>query len=440
MARLRALDLPEAALHDGLYRLRCALRVHDRPAARAALDPLESLDPGARLTLFARRELAGYDGDDPAMLAAVEGLLARFPGESRLRLEKLWTLRRLARPVEARAWLETCIADRAQSEPNLWRELAAELAADARQRSRARQFLARALFYQPTEPAHLHALAGMHWDERDFAEGAALFRLAACAATTREDYWREFFGASRHRGETDGALRLLDARFRRLGGHSAQPARTLFWAHRERHETGPAAGRAGGSLATPPGRRRNAAFRRDHPTRATASTPAPRSFSTGRGGRAAPGAFERGAAEVCGLRGDLTGALGHWREVLSREPLDPAAHQAVARLLAETDPRGPVAAREFLDAAAARFPHAVAVARTARAMVGRRPGPGQPRARGRRGRAAGRAGDERVGAPRTRAGLACPGGTPPPRWPRSTRPSVSIRSRRRPTRYAGGRC
>ncbi len=103
VARLRALDLPEGALHDGLYQLRRALHVHDRPAARAALDTLESLDPGARLTLFARRELAVYDGDDPALLTAVEGLLAEFPGENRLRLEKLYALRRLAWPVEARA-------------------------------------------------------------------------------------------------------------------------------------------------------------------------------------------------------------------------------------------------------------------------------------------------------------------------------------------------
>ncbi len=360
VARLRVLDLPEGVLHDGLYQLRRALHGHDRPAARAALDTLESLDPGARLTLFGCRELAGYDGDDSVMLAAVEGLLARFPGESRLRLEKLWTLRRLARPVEARVWLETCIADPAQSEPNLWRELAAELAVDARQRSRARQFLARALFYQPTEPAHLHALAEIRWDERDLAEGAALFRLAACAATTREDYWRQFFGASRHLRETDGALRLLDARFRRLGSHSAQPARTLFWAHRERHETGLAAAVLAEALQRRPDDGEMLLFAATAHARDGEHARATELLDAARG-KASPGAFERAAAESCGLRGDPAGALGHWRRVLMREPLDPAAHQAVARLVAETDGRGPVAAREFLDEAVARFPHAVAL-------------------------------------------------------------------------------
>ena len=376
VARLRAVDLPEAALHDSLYQLRRALSVHDRPSARGALDALESLAPGARLTLFGRRELAIYDGDDPAMLAAIEGLLAPYP-DSRLRLEKLYALRRLARPAEARAWLETCVADPAQSEPNLWRELAVELAVDARQHSRARQWLARALFYQPTEPIHLHALAEICWDERDFAGSAALFRLAACAATTREDYWRQFFTASRHLRETDAAMRLLDGRFRRLGGQSAQPARTLFWAHRERHEAGPAAAVLAEALQRRPDDGDMLLFaatahaRDGEPARAAEFLAAAR-------GKASPGAFARAAAELCALRGDLAGALGHWRELLAREPLDAAAHHAVARLLAETDERGPVAAREALDAVVARFPHAVALRELSVQWLIEDPGRGSP--------------------------------------------------------------
>ena len=375
-ARLWAVDLPEADLHDALYRLRGALHVHDRAGARAALDAMETLDPEARLTLFGRRELALYDGDDPTLLAAVEGLLARFP-DSRLRLEKLHALRRLARPAEARACLEGWVADPAQGEPNLWRELAVELAADARQRSRARQGLARALFYQPTEPAHLSALAEMRWDERDFAEGAALFRLAACAATTREDLWRQFFTASRHLGQTDAALRLLDARFRRLGGQSAQPARTLFWALRERHAAAPAAA----VLAEALGRRPDdgdmllfaaTAHARDGEHARAAE------FLAAAHAKASPGAWGRAAAELCSLRGDLAGALFHWREILAREPLDAFARQSAARLVAETDGRGPAAAQEFLDEAVARFPHAVALHELRVQWLVEDPGRGSP--------------------------------------------------------------
>ena len=360
VARLRAMNLPEAALHDALYGLRRALCVHDRPAARAALDRLGSLAPDARVTLLGRRELAAYNGDDVALLGVVEGLLSLFPDDNRLRLEKWYALRRLARPVEARGWLETCVADPALSEPNLWRELAVELATDARQRPRARQWLARALFYQPTEPAHLQALAQLRREERDFAESAALFRLAAYAAATREELWQQFFDASRHLRGNDEALRLLDARFQRLGDRSAQPARTLFRAHRERHETASAA-----AVLTEALRRRPddgdlllfaaTAHARDGEHDLAAG------FLDAARGKVSAGAFERAAAELSGLRGDRAGALARWRGVLAREPLDVGAHRAVARLLAETDERGPVAAREFLDAAVARFPHAAAL-------------------------------------------------------------------------------
>ncbi len=376
-ARLRAIDLPETALHDRLYELRRALHVHDRPAARAALDALETLGPGARLTWLGRRELAVYDGDDPALLAAVEGLLALFPDESRLRLEKLWALRRLARPAEARAELETWVADPKASEPNLWRELAVELAADARQRPGARQWLARALFYQPTEPAHLRARADLCWEEHDFAESTALGRLAACAATTREDFWQRFFVSSRHLRETDEAIRLLEARFHRLGGLSAQPARTLFWAHRERHAPGPAAAVLAEALRLRPDDGEMLLFAATAHARDGEHARAEESLAAARG-KASAGAFERAAAEVCGLRGDLAGALAHWRELLAREPLDAAAHQAVARLTAETDPRGPFAAREALDAATGRFPHAVALHELRVQWLVAEPGRGSP--------------------------------------------------------------
>jgi Tfp pilus assembly protein PilF len=359
-ARLRAIDLPEAALFDGLYRLRRALHRHDRAAARAALDDLERLDPAARLTFFAQRELASYDGDNPAALAAVEGLLTRFPNEVRLRLEKLTLLRGLARPVEARAWLETCAADRQHAEPNLWRELARDLAGDARERSRARQLLWRSLFYEPTEAEHLRLFAELLWAQRDYPEAAALFRLAATSAGTRENHWQQLFIASRYLHETGDTLRLLEARFRRLGDQSSQPARTLYWAYRERHQITEAAAVLEQALARRPGDGELLLFAATARARDGEHAEAARLLGQAQG-QAPPGMFSRTAAELASLAGDSTAALAHWRKVLAREPLDPAAHQAVARLLTETDPRGPAAAREHLAAAVARFPHAVAL-------------------------------------------------------------------------------
>ncbi len=375
--RLRAPDLPEATLYDALYRLRRAIHGHDRPAARAALDALETLAPNARLTWFARRELAYYDGDDTAALAAVEGLLVLYPAEGRLRLEKLHVLRRLARAADARAWLETCAADRAHTEPNLWRELARDLAADAREHPRARQLLARSLFYEPTESEHLRALAELLWDERDHAESGALFRLAATSAGTREDYWQQFFIASRHLRTTDDALRLLDARFRRLGDRSSQPGRTLFWAHRERHEFTPAADVLDETLARRPDDGDLLLFAATIQARDGERDRAA-GFLARAEGHVAPGAFSRAAAELADLANDLPTALARWREVLAREPLNPNAHRAVARLLAETDGRGPAAAREYLDGVVARFPHAVALHEQRVSALVEDPGRGTP--------------------------------------------------------------
>jgi predicted Zn-dependent protease len=228
--RLHASHLAETDLHDGLFRLRGALHQHDRSGARHALAALETLDPKARLTFFAQRELAYYDANDSAALAAVEGLLARFPCTGRLCLEKLTLLRRLGRAGEARAWLETCVAARRPPEPNLWRELARELAADQQELPRARQLLAFSLFHEPAEPEHLRLLAELLWGEDEYAEATLLFRFAATAAGMREGTWQQFFMASRHLPASDEALRLLSDRFYRLHHLSWRPARTLHWA------------------------------------------------------------------------------------------------------------------------------------------------------------------------------------------------------------------
>jgi tetratricopeptide (TPR) repeat protein len=377
VTRLHAANLQETGLYDGIYRLRRALQVHDHAAARTALNAMEAVDPTARLTFFARRELAYYDCDDPTALAAVEGLLAVFPDEGRLRLEKLTLLRRLARPAEARAWLETCASDRKFAEPNIWRELARDLAVDARERPRARQLLARSLFYEPTEAEHLRLFAELLWGERDFAEAAALFRLAATSAGVRESNWQQFFVASRHVRQTDEAIRLLDARFRRLGDRSSQPARTLHWALRERHEFARAAAVLEESLSRRPQDGDLLLFAASVHARDGKHEIAERYLERAKG-NAAPGAFSRTAAEMAGLAGDAAGALAHWRAVLEREPLDIPAHRAVTQLLAETDPRGSLAAREHLDAAVARFPHAVELHELRISALADEPGRGTP--------------------------------------------------------------
>lgn len=375
--RLRAIDLAETALHDALYCLRRALHRHDRAAARTALDDLNALDPGARLTLTARRELAIYDGDDASLLPAIEGLLALHPDEGRLRLEKLHVLGRLARPVEAREWLETCAADPKRTEPHIWRELARGLNADARQRPRARRLLSRCLFYEPAEPEHLRGLGELLWSERNFAQAAVFFRRAATAALTREDCWQQYFVVSRHLQSAEEAFALLEARFRRLGDLSWQPAATLHWARRERHEFTRAAAVLEEALRRRPEDGDLLLFAgsvraRDGEHEAAAD------FLARARDCVAPGAYARAAAEAAGLAGDSRGALAQWQAVLEREPLNVGAHRAAVRLLEEIDPRGPLAARDHLAAAIQRFPHAVGLHELRVEALAEEPGRGTP--------------------------------------------------------------
>ena len=357
-ARLREAVLAEANLYDTLYRLRRALHDHDRDTAGHALAAMETEHREARLTLLAQREVAFYDGNDPRALAAVEGLLALYPAEGRLWLEKLRVLRRLAQPGEARDWLEKCAADPAHTEPNVWRELARELFPDARLWPRARQLLARALFFEPTEPEHLRALAELRWNEGRYSESATLTRFAACAAMTREDLWQHFFVASRHVRETEQAFGLLEARYRRLGDQSSHPARTLVWAHRERHEHAQASAILAEALNRRPDDGDLLVFAAAAEARIGEHEKAALLLVSATG-RVDPGTLARAAAELASLQGNLGDALTHWKSVLSREPLDLAAHSSIARLLAETDSRGPAAARAYLNSVVKCYPRSV---------------------------------------------------------------------------------
>ena len=60
---LEALPLPEAALFDLNHAFHSALSAHRREEAVAALEQLETQEPGGRLALVAQLALTGFDGD-----------------------------------------------------------------------------------------------------------------------------------------------------------------------------------------------------------------------------------------------------------------------------------------------------------------------------------------------------------------------------------------
>lgn len=357
-ARLDGLDLPDAARRDHLHDLQRALVEHDRPRAAACLAALEADDAEHVVTLRARAALCSYDGDLEGQLAAADRLLARFPADASLRLWRLSLLEDLGRHDERRAALEAMRHD--PPDPIAWQRLAGDLARDGRQHAEAWRLLRRCARFRPLDPALLATTADLLWDQGRRDEALERYRFASCQADTSEHFARCYFTAARALDRAAEALAFLRARQARLGDRSGWPARSLCWALDEVGEGDEARAALEAALARRPDDGELALFaaevaaRRGDEARAAALLEAARP-------RVHAGEWRRTAALAAAGRGDLPAALALWREVLEAEPLDLRAHDRVADLLTALE--GPAAAAAHLEAAAARFPHHVALQR-----------------------------------------------------------------------------
>ena len=75
---LEGLDLPDADLHDRLFAVTDAL-ARQRDEAVAAYEAMQAAAPGHRLTLQARRSIAGYDSNPTEILQCADAVLALTP-------------------------------------------------------------------------------------------------------------------------------------------------------------------------------------------------------------------------------------------------------------------------------------------------------------------------------------------------------------------------
>src|SRR5690606_12541744 len=214
--------------YDDFYQVQRALEVHDRPTAAAAVARMVERDANHRLTLDARRTLAGYDGDVAQMLAINDQQLSLFPDDDRLKMSRISLLRDLARQDQRLAELrDMCRSIR--SDPLLHLQYAQELMNDARQARSAERRLRWVLRRRPNHSYALHALAGVLWDDparRD--QSLQLYRLAASADDKDEYLAMTYFTAARMLGRPGEVLAFLRWRFAEHGVRSADPAMTLF--------------------------------------------------------------------------------------------------------------------------------------------------------------------------------------------------------------------
>ncbi|MCP3137164.1 tetratricopeptide repeat protein [Pyxidicoccus sp. QH1ED-7-1] len=352
-ARLDAVELPEAELYDGLHRLEAALVANDRGAARAVVEDLERAAPGHRLTLQARRRLAGYDDSTADALAALEGLRAAFPDDLNLLLSFLGCLAELGRREERVRLLRERVRG-AKAHPMAWHALAAELLDDAREEAEVERLLTRTLRSNPAFAPTYRTLAQLRWSQLRRDEALRLFRAAACLEDKDESNAWNYFHAARETGDTARALSFLGDRFRRFGASSGGPANTLFQAL-EALERGPEAfGVLQRARALRPEDGELSLFAARAHAGLGQTEEAERHLAAAEG-RVRDGAWFRAAAAVAAARGALEVTLGHWEAVLAREPLALDAHSERVSLL--TALKGVPEAGAHLEAACARFPH-----------------------------------------------------------------------------------
>jgi len=349
------LDLPDSEFYEHHYRVERALHIHDREAAQRHLETLEGMDPNHRLTLIARRRLAGYDSSLPRQFAVVEELLARYPKNGLFLWIKAAALRDLTRRADYRDFLGQ-LASKKDSEILFWRQWAEELSHDARQANTAERLILRALHFQPIDADNLRALANLLWNRREFLEATWIYRLSACLREKVEAYSRSYFIAARYQRQTEEALGMLVRQFEQFGRHSGSPVRLLFWALTALNRQPEAFAKLESALALRPEDGELLLFAADAFARCGDRERAAALLVSAEK-RAARSARLRAAANIADYACDLPASLGLWRKVLDEDPLALDAHRSVTRLLAET--QGRPAAITHLRETCERFSHHV---------------------------------------------------------------------------------
>lgn len=347
------LELPDEPLYDLFYQLQLALKVHDRERAEQQHTAMETQAPEHRLTVLARRYLAGYDGNATEALASSDQMLKLYPDDVSARLTRVSCLRELGRREERLELLREMCA-KPDSDPICWQQLAQELSNDAREHTRAVHLLRRSIRHRPTQASLFACLASIRWDQRRFAEALDLYRAASCLDDKDEGLARSYFIASRHFRLAPTALQMLQHRFQRFGSRSSLPVRTLFWAHNQLEQTPQAFAALEQALAFPAADGDLRLFAAEMYS-AYGKTERAADLLEAARGQTHQAAWLRTAAGLASQRGDLPAALALWREILADDPLAVDAHRSVVQLLAETESRA--AALDHLRQICERFPH-----------------------------------------------------------------------------------
>ncbi|EIQ01138.1 hypothetical protein OpiT1DRAFT_05706 [Opitutaceae bacterium TAV1] len=350
---LEGITFADATLYDLRHTLQAALARHDRPAAETALARMQADAPGHPLTLRAAWELASSDRHPERILAAIRALRALFPDDVNLRLDELAWLDHLGRASERLALLREA-AGRRNAPSVFLQHLAETLRADARRHPRALRLLARVLRRDPVNADNLRTFAHLLWEQRAFADAAAVYRLAACTGDKTEQHQESWFAACRHLHHTEECLALLRDRVARWGHRSSLPVRTLFTCLEALDREPEAFAALDNALTLHPDDGALLLFAAEARARHGRLDTAQRLLADA-ASRSPRAAWLRSAAHVAAISSDHAAALARWRELLEQNPADTDATGRAAALVARIE--GRAAELAFLADACRRLPH-----------------------------------------------------------------------------------
>lgn len=350
--RLAGIDLPESNLHDRLDGVLAALDAHDRSRAQGHVDALVAQSPAHRITLVARRVLAGYDANPYAAQGDLEALLERFPGEPTVELALVGLLHETTTRGHVIGRLEAICA-RESADPVFSETLGRALLDDGRQVRRSRSLLRSAARLMPGRGSTVGYLGQCSWHARQRTRALEEHRIAACLDPTNETWAAAYFHVARALGEQGPALAFLEQRRRRYGRSAAGPTITCFQALEALDRTPEAFACLEAGVADRPADGELLRFAAEAHARYGRFQQASSSLE-----RAQPCASRalwlRSASAVAAWRGEHEEALAWSRELVALQPTAVDSHDALADRLAAL--QGPAAALEHVRAACERFP------------------------------------------------------------------------------------
>lgn len=226
-SRIEHITLPASELYDHYFELKLALDNHQRANAYQAYRKMLTIDAKHRLTLFAKRALAGYDFDDKKLSIINDQLLERYPNDVNLILAKAGNIAYLKGTQELLKFLEP-YTQQANCHYLILNQYLEYFRRDARYRKDAEKSAQKLLKYYGAQANILTTCASLFWESDQKELACEAFRLATCLEDKQEQYAHNYFVTAQKLKKTQTALDFLQSRFDQFQHKSSGPALSLY--------------------------------------------------------------------------------------------------------------------------------------------------------------------------------------------------------------------